>query len=116
MAVRSVGNPREGCHWLSLASCTHVQNLIGRIVFDLIWLDNGSSRDLDAVSYTHLPIARKLVELAKYYGFDGYFINHETTGNLVEPLGPKLRDFLLYTKEYAKSLNYPCLLYTSRCV
>ena len=53
------------------------------------------------------PIARKLVELAKYYGFDGYFINQETTGNLVEPLGPKLRDFLLYTKEYAKSLNYP---------
>ena len=47
------------------------------------------------------PIARKLVELAKYYGFDGYFINQETTGNLVEPLGPKLRDFLLYTKEYA---------------
>ena len=22
-------------------------------------------------------------------------------------MGPKLRDFLLYTKEYAKSLNYP---------
>ena len=27
------------------------------------------------------PIARKLVDLAKYYGFDGYFINQETTGN-----------------------------------
>ena len=25
------------------------------------------------------PIARKLVDLAKYYGFDGYFINQETT-------------------------------------
>ena len=47
LAVRSVGNPREGCHWLSLASCTHNQDFIGRIVFDLIWLDNGSSRDLD---------------------------------------------------------------------
>ena len=47
LAVRSVGNPREGCHWLSLASCTHDQDFIGCIVFDLIWLDNGSSRDLD---------------------------------------------------------------------
>ena len=27
------------------------------------------------------PIARKLAELAKYYGFDGYFINQETTEN-----------------------------------
>lgn len=53
------------------------------------------------------PIARKLVELAKYYGYDGYFINQETTGSQVEPLGPKMRDFLLYTKEYARSLNYP---------
>ena len=43
----SVGNPREGRHWLSLASCTHDQGFHWRIVFDLIWLDNGSSRDLD---------------------------------------------------------------------
>ena len=28
------------------------------------------------------PIARKLVDLAKYYGFDGYFINQETTGGI----------------------------------
>ncbi|KXT77893.1 endo-beta-N-acetylglucosaminidase [Streptococcus sp. DD13] len=53
------------------------------------------------------PIARKLVDLAKYYGFDGYFINQETTGRLVKPLGPKMRDFMLYTKEYARSVGYP---------
>ena len=47
LAVGSISNPREGCHWLSLASCTHDQDFIGRIVFDLIWLDNGSRRDLD---------------------------------------------------------------------
>ena len=35
------------------------------------------------------PIARKLVDLAKYYGFDGYFINQETTGDIVTPLGRK---------------------------
>ena len=52
------------------------------------------------------PIARKLVELAKYYGFDGYFINQETTGNLVEPLGPKLRFSSLY-QGICESLNYP---------
>ncbi|KZX03730.1 endo-beta-N-acetylglucosaminidase [Streptococcus oralis] len=53
------------------------------------------------------PIARKLVDLAKYYGFDGYFINQETTGELVAPLGEKMRQFMLYTKEYAAKVNYP---------
>ena len=53
------------------------------------------------------PIARKLVDLAKYYGFDGYFINQETTGDIVTPLGKKMRDFMLYTKEYAAQVNHP---------
>ena len=53
------------------------------------------------------PIARKLVDLAKYYGFDGYFINQETTGDIVAPLGKKMRDFMLYTKEYAAKVNHP---------
>ena len=53
------------------------------------------------------PIARKLVDLAKYYGFDGYFINQETTGDLVTPLGEKMRQFMLYTKEYATKVNHP---------
>ena len=53
------------------------------------------------------PIARKLVDLANYYGFDGYFINQETTGELVAPLGEKMRQFMLYTKEYAAKVNHP---------
>ncbi|ORO44133.1 bacterial Ig-like domain-containing protein [Streptococcus oralis] len=53
------------------------------------------------------PIARKLVDLAKYYGFDGYFINQETTGELVAPLGEKMRQFMLYTKEYVAKVNHP---------
>ena len=53
------------------------------------------------------PIARKLVDLAKYYEFDGYFINQETTGELVAPLGEKMRQFMLYTKEYAAKVNHP---------
>ena len=53
------------------------------------------------------PIARKLVDMAKYYGYDGYFINQETTGDLVKPLGEKMRKFMLYTKEYAAKVNHP---------
>ena len=53
------------------------------------------------------PIARKLVDMAKYYGYDGYFINQETTGDLVKPLGEKMRQFMLYTKEYAAKVNHP---------
>ncbi len=53
------------------------------------------------------PVARKLVDMAKYYGFDGYFINQETTGSLVQPLGETMRNFMLYTKEYAESIGYP---------
>ena len=53
------------------------------------------------------PIARKLVDMAKYYGFDGYFINQETTGDIVTPLGKKMRDFMLYTKEYSAQVNHP---------
>ena len=53
------------------------------------------------------PIARKLVDMAKYYGYDGYFINQETTGDLVEPLGEKMRQFMLYSKEYAAKVNHP---------
>lgn len=53
------------------------------------------------------PIAKKLVDLAKYYGFDGYFINQETTGDLVKPLGKKMRDFMLYSKEYAEKVQHP---------
>ncbi|MDO4779306.1 MAG: beta-N-acetylglucosaminidase domain-containing protein, partial [Tissierellia bacterium] len=55
------------------------------------------------------PSARKYVEIAKYYGFDGYFINQEThvyTGNL----GRKMREWMLYAKRYAKELNHPIRL------
>ena len=61
------------------------------------------------------PIARKLVDMAKYYGYDGYFINQETTGDLVEPLGEKMRQFMLYTKEYAAKVNHPIKVFLVRC-
>ena len=47
------------------------------------------------------PIARKLVDLAAYYGFDGYFINQETGGDKVNPRGQDMIDFMLDAKKYA---------------
>ena len=53
------------------------------------------------------PIARKLVDIAKYYGFDGYFIKPGNNGELVAPWWKKMRQFMLYTKEYAAKVNHP---------
>ena len=53
------------------------------------------------------PKAEKLVDIAKYYGFDGYFINQETVGSLTYGKGEDMRNFMLYAKEYAKEQNYP---------
>jgi len=44
------------------------------------------------------PVADKLIEVAEYYGFDGWFINQETAGgNAV--LASQMRDFMKYIKE-----------------
>ena len=53
------------------------------------------------------PEARKYVDIAKYYGFDGYFINQETTGPGINGKGAKMRDLMIYAKKYAESVNYP---------
>ena len=53
------------------------------------------------------PIARKLVDLAKYYGFDGYFINQETTGDLVTPLGEKNASIHALYKRICGKVNHP---------
>ncbi|MBZ2106778.1 endo-beta-N-acetylglucosaminidase [Streptococcus mitis] len=49
----------------------------------------------------HYPVARKLVDLAHYYGYDGYFINEETDGELVDGKGIQMREFMLDAKKYA---------------
>lgn len=48
------------------------------------------------------PNAEKLVEIAEYYGFDGYFINQETP---LYAFGETMRDFMLYAKRYAKKVG-----------
>jgi len=44
------------------------------------------------------PVADKLIEVAYYYGFDGWFINQETQGGNVT-LAEEMRDFMIYIQE-----------------
>ena len=53
------------------------------------------------------PVARKLVEIAQYYGFEGYFINQETSMPPGQGYGDEFRAFMLYLKAYAEKQNYP---------
>jgi len=41
------------------------------------------------------PVADKLIEVAEYYGFDGWFINQETEGANAS-LAAEMREFMLY--------------------
>ncbi|RRD96200.1 hypothetical protein EII17_01490 [Clostridiales bacterium COT073_COT-073] len=49
---------------------------------------------------TIYPVADKIVEIAEFYGFDGYFINQETS--MYEPWGKEMRDFMLYAQRKAQ--------------
>lgn len=55
------------------------------------------------------PVADKLIEVAKVYGFDGWFINQETEGTEEEPLTEdhalRMQEFLSYYKEKAAELE-----------
>lgn len=47
------------------------------------------------------PVAHKLIEIATYYGFDGYFINQESAMPADQGYGEAFRRFLLYFKKQA---------------
>ncbi|MDF0479894.1 hypothetical protein OL233_06270 [Vagococcus sp. PNs007] len=56
------------------------------------------------------PIADKMIELARYMNFDGYFINQEAT--VSEEHAVKLQEMLIYFKEQAPDLYiqfYDCI-------
>ena len=44
------------------------------------------------------PVANKLIEIAEYYGFDGYFINQETAGGNTQ-LATDMKEFMIYFQE-----------------
>ena len=69
------------------------------------WLDD-LLQQTDDGSY---PVVDKLIEVAKTYGFDGWFINQETEGTDAEPLtkehAAQMQGFLSYFKEEAPDLE-----------
>ncbi len=54
-------------------------------------------RDLVQRSGATFPVADKLIEVAEYYGFDGWFINQETSGGNAA-LATDVRDFIRYVR------------------
>ncbi|MBT8391607.1 MAG: T9SS type A sorting domain-containing protein [Ignavibacteria bacterium] len=44
------------------------------------------------------PVADKLIEVAEYYGFDGWFINQETQGANAQ-VAADMRDFMIYFQD-----------------
>ncbi|HEY6625606.1 MAG TPA: LamG-like jellyroll fold domain-containing protein, partial [Ignavibacteriaceae bacterium] len=44
------------------------------------------------------PVADKLIEVAEYYGFDGWFLNQETAGGNAQ-IAVNMRDFMIYFQE-----------------
>ena len=56
-------------------------------VWDLVQEDGGT-----------YPVADQLVEVAEYYGFEGWFINQETAGGTAE-LAEAMRDMMLHVQQ-----------------
>lgn len=69
------------------------------------WLEDLLLKEEDG-SY---PVADKLIEVAKTYGFDGWFMNQETEGTDEEPLtadhAARMQEFLSYYKAQAPELE-----------
>lgn len=61
----------------------------------------------DSPGSNTFPSARTLAKAAKYYGFDGYFINQETVGSETYGKADKMIALMHYMKDYAKDeLDY----------
>lgn len=56
------------------------------------------------------PAARKLAEIAKHYGFDGYFFNQETSGYATGGRAQDLKDFILEMKAHGESIGQPLII------
>ncbi|NDI35929.1 endo-beta-N-acetylglucosaminidase [Chengkuizengella sediminis] len=58
------------------------------------WIEQMLEQEADG----SFPVADKLIEVAQYYGFDGWFFNQETNGGTKET-AQKMQDFLVYIQE-----------------
>lgn len=76
------------------------------------WLDEFLQKDVDGT----FPMAKKLIEVAKYYNFDGWFVNQETGGKGSSNLRPEtaklMKEFLAYLQKI-KSENMEIIWYDS---
>jgi mannosyl-glycoprotein endo-beta-N-acetylglucosaminidase len=57
-------------------------------------------RDLVQKNGQDFPVADKLIEVAQYYGFEGWFINQETSGGDAA-LAAAIRDFMIYLQGHS---------------
>jgi len=55
-------------------------------------------QDFVQKSGSSFPVADKLIEMTEYYGFDGWFINQETSGGDAQ-LAQDMRDMMIYIQE-----------------
>ncbi|MEO5715445.1 MAG: hypothetical protein ABIT37_18345 [Luteolibacter sp.] len=65
-------------------------------------------RDLLVKSGNTFPVADKLIEAAVYYGFDGWFINQETSGTNGTD-AQNMRDFIAYFRTRSAAVGAPHL-------
>ena len=62
-------------------------------------------RDFLQKDGSRFPVADKLAEVAKFYGFEGWFINQETEGGDPQ-LAADMRDFMKYARAKDPSVEY----------
>ncbi|MDO7202919.1 hypothetical protein Q5M85_00175 [Paraclostridium bifermentans] len=53
----------------------------------------------------NFPMAHKLVEVAQYYNFDGWFINQETGNRGSDYINPELADLMKEFLEYLQKIK-----------
>ncbi|MGY3775708.1 endo-beta-N-acetylglucosaminidase [Helcococcus sueciensis] len=87
--------------------------ILGTLFFN--WSGSASDNEIFAKflqkdSDGKYPAARKLAEIAKHYGFDGYFFNQETTGYATGGKSQELKDFILEMKAHGESIGQPLII------
>ncbi|CAM4293306.1 endo-beta-N-acetylglucosaminidase [Erysipelothrix aquatica] len=65
-------------------------------------LENMSVQDEEG----NYPVADKLIEIAQYFGFDGYFFNQESYGS-TEKVAQSTHDMLVYVRQKSREMGYP---------
>ena len=65
------------------------------------WLNDFLQKDAGG----NFPMIDKLMEVAEYFGFDGWFINQETEGGESDPNGPLTADHAALMQEFIKAFK-----------